>query len=77
VVKKYQLKSKDLKSLIRQNVDIEKTTLMTDQYRGYAGIQQIMAHKVINHSIWYVDGDMQIPAQTCHPFRNKVATDSG
>jgi len=57
VVKKYQLKSKDLKSLIRQNVDIENTTLMTDQYRGYAGIQQIMAHKVINHSIWYVDGD--------------------
>jgi len=57
VVKKYQLKSKDLKSLIRQNVDIENTTLMTDEYRGYRGIQQIMAHKIVNHTIWYVDGD--------------------
>ena len=57
VVKKYQLKSKDLKSLIRQNVDIKNTTLITDEYRGYFGIQQIMAHKIVNHTVWYVDGD--------------------
>ncbi len=58
VVNKYKLKSKDLKSLIRQHVDIKNTTLMTDEYRGYAGIQQIMAHKVINHTMWYVDGEV-------------------
>ena len=31
----------------------------------------------IKYHLKIVYRQVQIPAQTCHPFRNKVATDSG
>lgn len=60
VVKKDGLKSKKLKTLIRSNVNIANTTLITDEFKGYLGIRRIMPHKTINHEIWYVDGDAHI-----------------
>ncbi len=57
VMGKKKLNSKNLKSLIRRNVDITNTTLITDEYKGYIGIKQIMPHKVVDHTVWYVDGD--------------------
>jgi transposase-like protein len=57
VVRKDQLQSRKLQQLIRRNVDITNTTLMTDQFGGYIRIKQMMPHKVINHSVWYVDGN--------------------
>ena len=52
------LTSKNLKALIRENIDIGKSTLFTDEYKGYLGIKHIMPHKTVDHSVWYVDGDI-------------------
>jgi len=57
VIKNKKLNSKNLKALVRRNVDINNTTLITDEYKGYIGIQMIMPHKVVDHTIWYVNGD--------------------
>ena len=57
VMRHKKLNSKNLKSLIRRNVDITDTTLITDEYKGYIGIQKIMSHKIVDHTVWYVDGD--------------------
>lgn len=57
VMKKDRLNGKNLKALVREHVDTENAILMTDEYRGYLGIQKIVAHKVINHTVWYVDGN--------------------
>jgi hypothetical protein len=60
VIKNRNLDSKNLKMLVRRNVDIQNATLITDEYRGYIGIQMIMPHKIVDHSIWYVNGDAYI-----------------
>lgn len=51
------LTSKNLKALVRENVDITNSTLFTDEYKGYVGIKYMMPHKIIDHTVWYVDGD--------------------
>lgn len=43
--------------LVRKNVDTKNATLITDEYKGYIGIQTLMPHKVVDHSVWYVNGD--------------------
>lgn len=53
-----RLNGRNLKMLVRKNVDISNATLITDEYRGYLGIQNIMPHKVVDHSVWYVNGDV-------------------
>jgi len=56
---KAQLKSKPLALLIRGNVDVENTRLMTDEYSGYFRMSAIVKqHDVINHQDWYVQGDI-------------------
>lgn len=57
VVGKGKLNSKNLKMLVRKNVDIQNAILITDEYKGYLGIQTLMPHKVVDHSVWYVNGD--------------------
>lgn len=47
-----------MSSLVRRNVDISQSTLITDEYHDYLGIEHFMPHKTINHKIWYVDGDV-------------------
>lgn len=59
VVKKEGLSMKKLTSLFRRNVDVYNATLITDEYSGYLGIKHIMPHKTINHSVWYVNGDVR------------------
>ncbi len=58
VMKKEGLSAKKLTSLVRRNVDISNATLITDEYKGYLGIKHIMPHKTIDHSYWYVNGDV-------------------
>lgn len=53
-----RLTHKNYKALIRKNVDVEGAVLITDQFRGYIGIGKIMPHKTIDHTVWYVDGDI-------------------
>lgn len=57
VVKKRKLTAKALSSLVRENVDTQKATLITDEYTGYLGIKHFMPHKVVDHTVWYVNGD--------------------
>jgi len=52
------LSAKNLTSLVRKNVNIAGAVLMTDEFKGYLGIHKIMDHKVIDHTVWYVDGDI-------------------
>ena len=56
VVKKQDLSIKHLSALVRRNVDIPGTTLITDEFAGYIGIKKFMRHETVNHKIWYVDG---------------------
>lgn len=58
VIKNRKLDSKKLTSLVRKNVDTKNATLMTDEYKGYIGIKTIMPHKVVDHTLWYVSGDV-------------------
>ena len=52
-VNKGSLKAKDLKELVRAGVDVENTTLITDEYRGYMTMRRIISHFQINHSEAY------------------------
>jgi len=52
-----KLNKKNLNSLVRENVDIGNAVLMTDEYKGYIGIKKFMPHQVVDHTVWYVDGD--------------------
>ena len=58
VVKKDQLNGKSLSRLVREHVDIEHTTLMTDEYTGYHHISSFMEHKSVNHTVCYVNGEI-------------------
>jgi len=49
-VNKGSLKAKDLKELVRAGIDVENTTLITDEYRGYMTMRRIISHLQINHS---------------------------
>jgi transposase-like protein len=57
VMKSRKLDGKSLKSLVRANIDISKATLVTDEWKGYLGISKMMPHKVVDHTVWYVNGD--------------------
>jgi transposase-like protein len=58
VASKYELKGKDLKKLVRQHIDLEETILVTDEYKGYLGMKNLMCHLSVNHQKSYVDGDV-------------------
>ncbi len=49
---------KTLTSLVRGNVDIEKTRMITDQFSGYFRFNDFVSHDTINHSKAYVVGDI-------------------
>jgi transposase-like protein len=57
-VSKTCLKSKDLNALVRKHVNPEGSVLLTDEYKGYNKISEILKHYTINHSVRYVDGDI-------------------
>ncbi len=45
----------DLSELVRGGVDLGKSMLITDEYRGYNGMAALLPHKRINHSKRYAD----------------------
>lgn len=47
---------KRLTSLIRENVSVKDTTVITDEFSGYMRLSAFITHKSINHSKAYVDG---------------------
>jgi len=52
------LNAKNLSALVRENCDIENTIMMTDEYRGYMSLKKFVDHKVVDHNVWYVNGDI-------------------
>ena len=56
--RKGQLKGKNLRAFVRAHVDTRKAALMTDDYTAYRGMHRVVPHHVINHSRWYVDGEI-------------------
>lgn len=58
VASKYELKGKDLKKLVRKHIDLEETILVTDEYKGYLGMKNLICHLSVNHQKTFVDGDV-------------------
>ena len=56
VRRKDQLNFKGLSRLIRENVKIDNTLMITDEYRGYMPLKKFIEHLTINHQICYADG---------------------
>jgi len=50
------VKAYTLKRLVRENIDLDSSILITDQYRGYRMMNRLTDHYTVNHSYWYVDG---------------------
>lgn len=55
---KFELKSRDLNKLIRNHVDLDETILVTDEYKGYAKVKDLICHLTINHQKAYAEGDI-------------------
>lgn len=55
--KVFKVDARILTALVREKVQVEETTMMTDEFRGYSKLKHFISHKTINHSRWYVDGD--------------------
>lgn len=58
VASKYELKGKDLKKLVRKHIDLEQTILVTDEYKGYLGMKNLICHLSVNHQKTFADGDV-------------------
>ena len=50
--------AKVLTSLVRENVQVALSTMMTDEFKGYARLGAIVTHKSVNHSKQYVNGEV-------------------
>lgn len=53
-----RLTAEMLNKFITDHVRISDTTLMTDEYKGYASVKNFMAHLTINHSVEYARGNV-------------------
>jgi len=57
VIYSHELTNRKLSALVRENVNLKDTRLVTDEYTGYIGMSRIIKHDVVNHKVWYVEGD--------------------
>ena len=57
-VDKDKMKGRHLRSFVRDRVDTKQARLMTDEYKGYLGMDKVLPHDVIKHDEWYVSGDI-------------------
>lgn len=48
----------DMEAFVRETIETRGTLVTTDEYGGYARLNNIVAHRIINHSVAYVDWDM-------------------
>lgn len=55
---KFELKGKDLKKLVRRHIDLDETILVTDEYKGYLGMKNLICHLSVNHQKTYANGDV-------------------
>ncbi len=52
------LSGKGIIKFLKQHVNLPDSLLVTDEYKGYNAIDDLMAHEVINHSDEYAVGDV-------------------
>ena len=45
-----------MRAFVRERIKTHESELITDEYRGYMGMDKVLPHKVIKHDKWYVDG---------------------
>jgi transposase-like protein len=57
-VQKDKMKAKNMRAFVKEHVDTDNAKLITDEYKGYLGMSRVLAHAVIKHQEWYVDGDI-------------------
>lgn len=55
---KSSLKFENLQNLVRENIDVDNTTLITDEFKSYLRMSHIINHRIINHQITFSDGDI-------------------
>ncbi len=53
----HEMTAPAMNALAAEMID-PRSVVTTDEYSGYGHLNQIMAHRVINHSVAYVDWDM-------------------
>ena len=58
VSRKGHLKGKNLRAFVRDRIQTDNASLITDEYTAYRGMGRILPHVVISHAKWYVDGDI-------------------
>jgi transposase-like protein len=49
---------KTLRQFIREHIDADNTTVMTDEFSGYLSLATFVAHKTVNHKVQYVSGNI-------------------
>jgi len=52
------LSGEGIKKFLKQHVNMPESLLVTDEYKGYNAIDDLMAHEVVNHSDEYAVGDI-------------------
>jgi transposase-like protein len=53
-----EMTADDMEAFTRETVDPPRSLVTTDEYGGYARLNNIVAHRIINHSVAYVDWDL-------------------
>jgi transposase-like protein len=56
VAHKYSLTAKHLQEIVREGIAVDRAVLITDEYRGYKGMNKLLPHAAINHSEYYARG---------------------
>ena len=57
-VAKNELKFIDFLKMIRKNINVTESLLVTDEYKAYNRLNKVIPHYSINHSREYVNGDI-------------------
>lgn len=52
------LDAKSLTYFVRRGVDLNQSTIMTDEFKGYARLHRIVEHRTVNHQREYVNGNI-------------------
>ena len=58
VVSKDELKFKDFLKMVKKNINVAESLLVTDEYKAYNRMDKIIPHYNINHSYEYAKGDI-------------------
>lgn len=58
VVNKSEMAADDMRAIVIEMIDTGNSLLTTDEYSAYGPLNNLVAHRTINHSVSYVERDM-------------------